>query len=68
LLGSEYQVVVLWIDAGIVNIPLFKIDIPSSSKCTRFGSEFSGMEMDYKVESGKVFRPMYLLTCEDFCH
>jgi len=68
LLGSEYQVVVLWIDAGIVAIPLFKIDVPLSSECVGFGSEFSRMETDYKVESRKVFRPMCLLMHEDFGH
>ena len=68
MLGSEYQVVVLWIDAGIVTIPLFKIDIPSSSECIRFGSKFSGMEMDNEIESRKVFRPMCLSMHEDFGH
>jgi len=43
--------VVLWIDAGIVAILLFKIDVPSSSECVGFGSEFSRMETDYEVES-----------------
>ena len=51
MLGSEYQVEVLWVDTGIVTIPLFKIDVLLSSKCFRFGSEFSGMEMDDEVES-----------------
>jgi len=60
--------VVLWIDTGIVTIPLFKIDIPLSSECVGFGSKFSGMEMDYQVESRKVFRPMCLSTHEDFGH
>jgi len=68
LLGSEYQAVVLWVDAGIVTIPLFKIDIPSSSECVGFGSKFSGMEMDNEIESGKIFRPTCLLTLEDFGH
>jgi len=63
LLGSEYQAIVLWIDAGI---PLFKIDIPSSSKCIGFGSEFSRTETDYEIESGKVFGPTCLSTHEDF--
>ena len=57
MLGSEYQAVVLWV--GIVAIPLFKIvDIPSSSECVGFGSEFSGMEMDNEIESRKIFGPM----------
>ena len=65
MLGSEYQAVVLWIDAGIVTIPLLKINVPLSS---RFGSKFSGMEMDNEVESRKIFRPMCLSIHEDFGH
>ena len=61
MLRSEYQVVVLWIDTGIVAIPLFKIDIPLSSECIRFGSKFSRMEMDYKVESRIIFGPNVLV-------
>jgi len=68
LLGSEYQVEVLQVDTGIVAIPLFKIDNPLSSKCIRFGSEFSGMETDDKVEPRKVFGPSCLSMCEDFGH
>ena len=66
LFRSEYGLVVLRIDSGIVTIPLFKIDVPSSSKSIRLGSKFSRMEMDDEVESGKVFGPSCLLTCEDF--
>ena len=66
LLGSEHGLVVLRIDSGIVAIPLFRIDVPSSSKSVRFGSEFSGTEMDDEVESGKVFGPTCLLIREDF--
>ena len=58
--------VVLWIDSGIVTIPLFKIDIPSSSKSVRLGSESSRTETDDKVESRKVFRPTCLSMREDF--
>ena len=68
MLESEYQSVILWIDAGIVGIPLFKIDVPSSSECIGFGSEFSGMETDDEIESGKIFGPMCLLMHEDFGH
>ena len=57
---------VLWIDTGIVTIPLFKIDVPLSSECIRFGSELSGMEADDEVESGKIFVPSCLSTREDF--
>ena len=65
---SEYWVVVLWIDAGIVAIPLFKIDVPLSSEFIGFGSEFYGMETDYKVETRKVFGPLCLSMSEDFGH
>ena len=58
--------IVLRIDSGIVAIPLFKIDVPSSSKSVGFGSKFSGTETDDEVKSRKIFRPSCLLTCEDF--
>src|SRR5882672_3694282 len=64
-LRSEYWAEVLWIDTGIVAIPLFKIDIPSSSECVGFGSELSGMETDDEVEARKIFRPLCLSTHED---
>ena len=66
LLGSEHGSVVLRIDSSIVAIPLFRIDVPLSSKSVRFGSEFSRTETDDEVESGKIFGPMCLSTCEDF--
>ena len=66
MLGSEYRAEVLWIDTGIVAIPLFKIDVPLSSKCVGFGSEFSGMEADDEVETGKIFGPSCLSMHEDF--
>ena len=68
MLRSEYRVIVLWIDTGIVTIPLFKVDVPSSSECIGFGSEFSRMETDYEIESGKVFGPTCLSMREDFGH
>ena len=68
MLGSEYWVEVLWVDTGIVAIPLFKIDIPLSSKCVRFSAEFSGTETNDEVESSKVFRPSCLSTHEEFGH
>ena len=62
---GEHGSVVLRIDSGIVAIPLFKIDVPSSSKSVRLGSEFSRTEMDDEVEHGKVFGPTCLSTRED---
>ena len=66
MFGSKHGLIVLRIDSGIVTIPLFKIDVPLSSKSVRFGSEFSRTEMDDEVESRKVFGPSCLLMCEDF--
>ena len=68
MLRSEYWAEVLWINTGIVAIPLFKVDVPSSSECIGFGSELSGVETNDEVESGKVFGPSCLLMCEDFGH
>ena len=56
------------IDTGIVAIPLFTIDIPSYSKCIGFGAKFSGKELDHKVETREVFRPLCLPTHEDLGH
>ena len=55
LLGSEHRLVVLWVDSGIVDIPLFRIDVPLSSKSVGFGSKFSGAESYNEVEGGKEF-------------
>jgi len=57
---------VLQVGICIVAIPLFKIDIPSSSKCIRFGAEFSVVETNYKVETGEIFGPMCFSTHKDF--
>ena len=48
--GSE----VLWVDHGVATIPLFRIDVPSSSECIRFCTKFSRAEPDDHVECGKV--------------
>ena len=66
MLGSENRAVILWVRSGIVATPLFKIDVPSSSECIGFGTQFSRLKMDDEVEGGKVFRPLCLPTCEDF--
>ena len=44
---------VLQIDVGIVTIPLFGIDIPTSSQCIRFHSEPTRAESDHEIELGK---------------
>ena len=54
------------VDSGIVAIPLFKIDVPSSSQSVRFGTEFARPKTNNKVEGRKVLGPLSLSTCEDF--
>ena len=68
MLRSEYWAEVLWIDTGIVTIPLFKIDVPLSSKCVGFGSEFPGAKSNDEVEARKIFGPLCLSMREDFGH
>ena len=58
--------IVLRVDSGIVAIPLFRVDVPLSSKSIGFGSQFSGMETYDEVEGRKKLQPMCLLTHEDF--
>ena len=60
--GSE----VSWIYAGIIASPLFRIDIPLSSKSVGFGTKASGMESDNEVELAEEFGPSDLLVCEQF--
>ena len=49
---SEYWSEVVRINSGVVAIPFFGIDVPSSSQSVWFFSEMSGAETDYKVECG----------------
>ena len=58
--GSE----VSRIYAGIIASPLFRIDVPSSSKSVGFGTEASGMESDNEVELAEELGPLDLLACE----
>ena len=55
---------VSWIYAGVVASPLFRIDVPSSSKSIGFGTEVSGMESDYEVKLAEEFGPLDLSACE----
>ena len=58
--GSE----VSQIYAGIIASPLFRIDIPLSSKSVGFGTEVSGIKLDNEVELAEEFGPSDLLACE----
>jgi len=57
---SEDGFEVVRIDCGIASIPLFRIDIPLSSKSIQFGAKTTRMESDDKVELREVLRPLYL--------
>jgi len=54
---SEDGLEVVRVDCGVASIPLFRIDVPSSSESIRFCAETTRMEPDDKVELGKVLRP-----------
>ena len=54
------------IDFCVVAIPLLRVDVPSSSQCIRFCSEFSGAETDDEIEAGEVLRPPGLPAGEEF--
>ncbi len=44
---SENRPEIVRIDCCILTIPLFWIDVPSSSECVQFPSKFSWSEPDY---------------------
>jgi hypothetical protein len=52
------------VDFSIVTIPLFRIDVPASSKRVGFCSEFSGTEADDHVELRQELRPAGLSAGE----
>ena len=58
--GSE----VSQIYAGIITSPLFRIDVPLSSKSIGFGTKASGTESDYEVKLAEEFGPSDLLAGE----
>jgi len=57
---SEDGFEVVRIDCSIASIPLFRIDIPSSSESVWFGTKMTRMEPDNKVELGEVLGPLCL--------
>ena len=54
------------VDGRIVTSSLFRIDVPSSCQCIRFGAESTETETDDEVELRKVFRPSDLAAGEKF--
>jgi len=47
---SEHQPKVLGVNPGIATIPLFGIDVPSSSESVQLGTELSGAETNDKIK------------------
>jgi len=54
---SEDELKVVRVDCDIASIPLFRIDVPSSSESIQFGAETTRAEPDDKIELGEVLRP-----------
>jgi len=57
---GEDRLEVVRVDCGVASIPLFRIDIPSSSESIWFGAKMTRVEPDDKVELGEVLRPLHL--------
>ena len=54
---SEDGLEVVRVDCGVASIPLFRIDISSSSESIWFGIKTTRAESDDKVELGKILGP-----------
>jgi len=54
---SEDGLEVVRVDCGIASIPLFRIDIPSSSESIQFGAKTTRAEPNDKIELGKILGP-----------
>ena len=66
LLISEHRSEIVRINSYIIPFPLFRIDIPSSSQSIWFGSKFTGVKTNHKVELREEFRPTGLLLHQNF--
>ena len=60
----EHRSEVSQIYAGVIASPLFRIDVPLSSKGVGFGTEASGTEPDNEVKLAEEFRPLDLSAGE----
>ena len=57
---SEDRLKVVRVDCGIASIPLFKIDVPSSSESIWVGAETTRVEPDNKIELEEILGPLCL--------
>jgi len=62
---SEHGSEIVWVDPSVVPIPLFWVDVPTSSEGIRFSSEASRAEADGEVELGEVLQPVGLMASQD---
>ena len=62
---SKYKAEIVRIDLSILAIPFFRVHIPLTSECIQFPTKFTWLELDYKVELGKEFRPTDLTSSKD---
>ena len=60
----EQGLEVSWIYAGVIASPLFRIDVPSSSKGVGFGTEVSRTKLDNEVKLAEEFGPSDLSAGE----
>ena len=54
LFSHEHQSEVLWIHSGKALIPLFGVDVPSSSQGVRLSTKLTGSEANNQVELAEV--------------
>lgn len=66
LFGSEDWSEVMQISLGVAGIPLFKVDVLSSSESVGLGSEPPWAESDNHVEVREVFGPSDLSASKNF--
>ena len=65
MLGGENRTEVLRVRHGVRRIPLFSVDVPSSSERVRFSPQLPRSEPNEKVELVEVLRPSNLSTRQD---
>ena len=56
----------MWIDASVVLISLFGVDVPVSSEGIRFSSEASGAGVNDELDLGEELQPAGLLPSQEF--
>jgi len=57
---SEDRLEVVRVDCGVASIPLFRIDVPSSSKSIWFSAKMTRTEPDDKIELREILGLPYL--------